>query len=153
MTPTPDYTPGQGSSKPKRTHRHRPTLHKAPQTFGFKEERKLSARRTTAGREKLSDKETDVAATAKNEEPPWQPQRNSRTKWSLTRSYGQNGDDGCVRNPSSRPKSITIPGKTPTVDDNGPVERRAADTAWNDTAKRELTRSFQDTRVIHALHL
>jgi len=134
MTPTPDYATGQGSSKPN-AHRHRPTLHTTPQTIGFKEERKLSARTMTGGREKLSDKETDMAATAENEEPPWQPQRNSRAKWSLTRSCGQNGDDGCVRNLSSRPKSIRIPGKTPTVHDNGPVERRAADTAWNDTAK------------------
>jgi len=47
----------------------------------------------------------------------------------------KNGDDGCVRNLSSRPKSIRIPGKTPTVHDNEPVERRAADTAWNNTAK------------------
>jgi len=89
----------------------------------------------TAGREKLSDEETDRATTAQSEEPPWQPQRNGRTKWSLTRSYGHNGDDRCVRSLSSRPKSIRIPGKTPTVHDNGPVERRAADTAWNDTAK------------------
>jgi len=89
----------------------------------------------TAGREKPSDKETDRATTAESEEPSWQPQRNRRTKWSLTRSCRQNGDNGCVRSLSSRPKSITIPGKTPTVHDNGPVERRAADTAWKDTAK------------------
>jgi len=90
----------------------------------------------TAGREKLSDKETDRATTAKSEEPPWQPQRNSRTRWSLTRSYSQNGHNGCVRSLSSRPKSIRIPGKTPTVLDNGLVQRRAAATAWNDTAKK-----------------
>ena len=140
MTPTPDYTPGQGSSKPKHTHRHRPTLHTTLQTIGFKEERKLSARRMTAEREKLSDKETDMAATAENEEPPWQPQRNSRAKWSLTRSCGQNGDDGCVRNLSSRPKSIRIPGKSPTVHDNGPVER-PADTAWNTAKENRLETS------------
>jgi len=65
----------------------------------------------------------DRATTAKSEEPPWQPQRNSRTQWSLTRCYGQNGDDGCARSLSSRPKSIRIPGKAPTVHDNGPGEK------------------------------
>ena len=46
-----------------------------------------------------------------------------------------NGDDGCARSPASRPKSIRIQGRSPTVHKNGPEERRAAGTDWNDAAK------------------
>jgi len=64
------------------------------------------------------------------------PENRIRTEWSLTRSYGQNGDDGCARSPASRPKSIRMQGTSATVHDNGPEERRAAaDTAWNAAAE------------------
>jgi len=63
------------------------------------------------------------------------PENQIRTEWSVTRSYSQNGDDGCARSPSSRPKSLRMQGRSPTVHKNGPEERRAAaDTAWNDAA-------------------
>ena len=101
----------------------------------FKEERKLSARTMTAGREKLSDKETDRAAIAQSEEALQQPQKTRRTRGSLTRSYNQNGDDGCARSPASRPKMVRMRGTSPKVHENGPVERTAAGTAWNDAAK------------------
>jgi len=63
------------------------------------------------------------------------PENWIRTEWSVTRSYGQNGDDGCARSPSSRSKSIRIQERRPTVHRNGPEERRAAGTALNDAAK------------------
>ena len=64
------------------------------------------------------------------------PENRIRTEWSITRSYGQNRDNGCARSPASRPNSIRMQGTSPTVHKNGPEERRAAaDTAWNDAAK------------------
>jgi len=142
MPPTPDSTPLGRAAPSQNTHRHRPTLCTTPQTIGFKEERILSARTMTAGREKQSDKETNGgAATAKSEEAPQQPQKNSRTQWSLTRSYGQNGDDGCARSPASRPKMVRMQETSPTVHENGPVERRPADTAWNTTKENQLETS------------
>jgi len=63
------------------------------------------------------------------------PENRIRTEWSVTRSYGQNGDDGCARSPASRPKSIRMQGRSPTVQKNGPEERRAAGTAWNAATK------------------
>jgi len=63
------------------------------------------------------------------------PENRIRTEWSVTRSYSQNGDNGCARSPASRPKSIRMQGRSPTVHKNGPEESRAAGTTWNDTAK------------------
>jgi len=52
----------------------------------------------------------------------------------LTRSYGQHRDDGSTRSLASRPKNVRIQGRSPTVCENGPVQRRATDTARNDAA-------------------
>jgi len=71
----------------------------------------------------------DRATTAQSEEAPQQPQNSRRTQWSLTRSYGQNGDDGYARSPASRPKMVRMQGPSPTVRENGPVQRRDAGTA------------------------
>jgi len=141
MTPTPDSTPLGRAAPSQNTHRHRPTLHTTTQTMRFKEERKPSARTMTAGPEKLSDKETDRAAMAQIAEAAQQPQKNRRTQWSLTRSYGQNGDNGCARSPASRPKMVRMQGTSPTVHENGPVERRPAGTAWNTAKKNRLETS------------
>jgi len=44
-------------------------------------------------------------------------------------------------------------GRSPTAHENGLLERRAADTAWDDTAKGEPMGNFQDMTLIHALRL
>jgi len=116
-------------------------VHTPPQTMEFKEERKLSARAMTAGPKKQSDKETDRAATARSKEAPRQPQNSRRTQWSLTRSYSQNGDDGCARSLASRPKMVRMQGTSPTVRENEPVERRDAGTAWNTAKENQLETS------------
>jgi len=56
------------------------------------------------------------------------------TQEALTRSYGQHRDDGCTRSPASRPKNVRMQGRSPTVRENGPVQRIATDTAGNDAA-------------------
>jgi len=117
----------------KHTHRHRPTVHTPPQTMGFKEERKLAAR-MTPWQETLLGKKTHRATMAQNKEALWQPQK-KESEWSITRSYAQNWDDGRARSPASRPKNVRMQGRIPTVRENRPLERRAADTAWDDTAK------------------
>jgi len=63
------------------------------------------------------------------------PENRIRTEWSVTRSYGQNGDDACARSPASRPKMVRVQGRSPTVHKNGPEERRAAGRAWKAAAK------------------
>jgi len=55
------------------------------------------------------------------------------TQEALTRSYSQHRDDGSTRSPTSRPKNVRMPGRSPTICENGPVQRRATDTARNDT--------------------
>jgi len=136
MPPTADSMPLGRAASGQNTHRHRLTLHTPPQTMDSKK-RENSARTMTAGPEKLSDKETDRAAMAQSEEAPWQPQKNRRTQWSLTRTYSQNGDDGCARSLASRPKNIRMQGTSLTVHEDGPVERRPAGTAWNTTEENQ----------------
>jgi len=66
--------------------------------MGFKEQRKLSARRMTPRRETLSGKTTSRATVTQNKEALRQPQK-SRVELNgpLTRSYTLNGDDGSAR--------------------------------------------------------
>jgi len=47
------------------------------------------------------------------------------------------------KKPASRPKNEKLQGRSPTVHENGPLERRAADTAWDDTAKESWWETFK----------
>ena len=135
------------------THRHTPTLRARPQTTGFKEERRLSsARRRTPRRVTPSDKTTYRAATAQSTEPPRKPRKNRVRQHGPWHEDTVKRDGACARSPASRPKNIRMQGRAPTLHENGPLETRAADTAWNDAAKenRPETSTPRDRSTLYA---
>jgi len=47
------------------------------------------------------------------------------------------------KKPASRTKNVRFQGRSPTVHENGPLERRAADTAWDDTAEENRWETYK----------
>ena len=83
-------------------------------------------------------KKTYRATMAQSKEALWQPQKNRQHKRSL-QEVTVNTEMTDAREARLQDlRTLRIQGRSPTVHENGPVQRRAADTARHDAADENL---------------